>query len=151
MVLFTSTSAHGFFKYSNIRADHVLLDTNGEVRLSGLHQLTCLIDRGKKYNTVFKFCGDPEWTAPEVLSQATTFDQKIDIYSIGILVLELFHGKTPYDQMTALKILLCKLHYEIPNIDTARTPSKGLARFVEKCIQKDPNSRYKIFVTSVYI
>ena len=127
---------------SNIRADSILLDNNGDVRLSGLHQLINQIQGAVRRNSVYQFAGYPEWMAPEVLSQATTYDQKVDIYSVGILALELMYGRTPYDQWPALKILLCKLHYEVPAIEyPVKTPSKAFNRFVERCLHKNPYER----------
>lgn len=128
--------------HNNIRADNVYLDSTGDVRLGGLHQMIETMTSGTLKRSVFKFVGDPEWMSPEVLSQATTFNEKIDIYSIGILALELYYGRTPFQGWPALKILLCKLHYEVPPIETDRLPpSKAFARFIERCLHKYPRLR----------
>ena len=55
--------------HSNIRADNVLIDTSGEVRICGLHQMIYQLSEGTLKKSVFKFAGDPEWMAPEVISQ----------------------------------------------------------------------------------
>lgn len=100
--------------HSNIRCEHLLLDTNGSLKLTGLGQMLQRQSMGKMQRSVYKFCGEPEWMAPEVLSQATTYNEKADIYSVGITAIEMLYGRTPYDGWPALKILLCKLHYQVP-------------------------------------
>jgi hypothetical protein len=45
------------------------MDWNGDVKLAGLHQMLQLMQNGTLKRSVFKFVGDPEWMAPEVLSQ----------------------------------------------------------------------------------
>lgn len=90
--------------HSNIRADSIYLDSNGDVKLAGMHQLINAASDGKLQRSVFKFVGDPEWMAPEVLSQATTFNNKADIYSLGITALEMAYNKTPFENWPALKV-----------------------------------------------
>jgi serine/threonine protein kinase len=105
---------------------------------------------GKMQRSVYKFCGDPEWMAPEVLSQATTYNEKADIYSIGITAIEMLYGKTPFHQWPALKILLCKLYYQVPINPpplaggvpiSIREGSKQFTEFVERCLHRDPSLR----------
>ena len=131
------------FIHNNIRADNIFLDSGGEVRLGGLYQMIPMMQRGMWKKSVFEFVGDPEWMAPEVLSQATTFDEKVDIYGIGITAMELTYGKTPFNGWPSLKILLAKLHYEVPDSpsDTTKTGSKHFTAFLDACLSKDPELR----------
>jgi serine/threonine protein kinase len=69
-----------------------------------MHQMIDCVTAGVRRKRVFKFAGDPEWMAPEVLAQATTFDEKVDIYSLGITALEMMYGKTPFEGWPALKV-----------------------------------------------
>lgn len=119
----------------------MMLDFDGSVKVSGLHQMIKRASTGKLKRSVFKFVGDPEWLAPEVLSQATTFNDRVDIYSIGILAAELMYGKTPFDGWPALKILLCKLQYDCPAIPSTKFPSKTFKKFMERCLVKNPMNR----------
>jgi serine/threonine protein kinase len=62
--------------HNNIRADNIYLDANGDVKLGGLHQLIEKVSGGVLRGAVFKFVGDPEWMAPEVLSQVSQNPRK---------------------------------------------------------------------------
>ncbi|RKO89393.1 kinase-like domain-containing protein [Blyttiomyces helicus] len=83
--------------HNDIRADNILLDTNGEVRLTGLRQMSSLSQNGEYIESVFSRVGDNiEWAAPEVMAQ-------VDIYSFGITALELAYNRTPFDDWPPLK------------------------------------------------
>lgn len=116
-----------------------MLDSDGSVKLCGLNQMLRRMANGKVQRSVYKFVGDPEWMAPEVLSQATTFNEKADIYSIGLTAIELMYGQTPYNNWPALKILLCKLHYQVPS--TSVQASKLFTNFIGRCLYRDPGLR----------
>jgi len=60
-----------YFKISNsnIRSEHILVDTDGEVKLCGHGNSSWLIRDGVRHSAAFDFKGDPEWMAPEILAQ----------------------------------------------------------------------------------
>ena len=55
---------------SDIRAEHILLNGDGSIALSGVHNSVNLVVDGQKRRETFEFRGDLEWTAPEVIAQA---------------------------------------------------------------------------------
>lgn len=81
--------------------------------------------------------------APEVLSQATTTNERADIYSFGMTALELLYGKNPFEGWPALKILLCKMQYEVPDAPADDRPqaSRGFKRICDRCLIKNPMKR----------
>ncbi|KAJ3185245.1 hypothetical protein HDU85_001295 [Gaertneriomyces sp. JEL0708] len=128
--------------HNDIRADNILLDDRGEVRITGLRQMVWLARGGKYVQSVFSLVGDNiEWAAPEVMAQNSNYDEKADIYSFGITALELAFNKTPFDDWPPLKVLLSKLEYECPAIISKKAMSNEFFRMVGICIQKDPALR----------
>lgn len=79
--------------------------------------------------------------APEVLSQATTTNERVDIYSFGMTAMELMYGKNPFEGWPALKILLCKMQYECPPPPSEKSVSRNFKRFYERCLVKNPMKR----------
>lgn len=67
--------------HSDIRADNILLDVHGEIRITGLRQMLSLSEGGEHMESVFSLVGDNiEWAAPEVLAQV---NEVIPRWTIG--------------------------------------------------------------------
>ncbi|KAJ3076506.1 hypothetical protein HDU99_001337, partial [Rhizoclosmatium hyalinum] len=128
--------------HNDVRADNILVDQNGVVRVTGLRQLVNLTQDGGYMKHCFSILSDNiEWAAPEILAQHNCFDEKVDIYSFGITALELAYGRTPFDDWSPLKILLSKLEYDCPGIKTNKLMPKSFLKMVRACIRKNPKER----------
>ncbi|KAL7746390.1 hypothetical protein RI367_008233 [Sorochytrium milnesiophthora] len=133
--------------HNDVRADNVLLDTNGDIRLTGFHQLTRVRQDPQECVSTGDFFAQPEWVAPECLEQNERHNEKADIYSLGIMALELAFGRTPYGDWPPLKIIVAKLQYEcpidsiVPEEGTKKAFSRHFFHFVRYCVQYNPARR----------
>ncbi len=128
--------------HADIRAENIVVSTDGVAMLTGLWSVVSLISSGSKQSVYTKLSQGYEHASPELLSQNSTIDQSTDIYSFGILALELITGRTPFTDMPPLKILLYKKSYNVPMMVGLKDkmPPK-LFEIVEKCLLRDPRSR----------
>jgi len=79
--------------HRDIKCDNVFINSNsGEIKIGDLG-LAAAEDRGKT------LVGTPEFMAPELYEES--YDTAVDIWSFGMLVLELATGKLPYSSCEA--------------------------------------------------
>jgi serine/threonine-protein kinase 24/25/MST4 len=132
-----------------LKAENILIDFSGHVRLGGFRQIRQLQSAGQIQKSIFSLVGDNlEWAAPEVIVQVTkdftqnsNYTISADIYSLGITALELMFNQTPYSQWPPPKILLCKLKYDCPCVKSDKEATKAFYRFVQMCVKKNPKER----------
>ena len=127
--------------HRDIKAGNVLIDDDGTVLLGDLGVTASLeVDRSSSRKT---FVGTPCWMAPEVMQQQP-YDFKADIWSFGILALELAYGQAPFAKYPPIKVVMLTISNNPPVLDRDATKhkySKHFKEMIELCLQKDPSKR----------
>merc|ERR1719229_739817 len=88
--------------HRDIKSQNFLLNTQGQCKLADFGVSSQLAQTISRRNTVI---GSPYWMAPEVLKQ-NNYDQKADIWSMGISIIEMAEGKPPLSDLHPLRALL---------------------------------------------
>jgi len=90
------------------------------------------------------FMGSPKYMAPEqILNDPVS--QRTDIYSLGVVALEMLTGKCPFRREGSVKTLMAHLNEPTPTIAEVNPHvrvSPALEELVMGCLHKDPKDRY---------
>ena len=86
--------------------------------------------------------GTPEYMAPEQVS-GQKVDERADIYSLGIILYELFTGRVPFTGDSAIAVGFKQIKEEPPPPrQTNPQLSEAVERVILRALQKDPVMRY---------
>lgn len=102
--------------HRDLKADNILLDLDGTCKISdfGISKKTDNIYGNDKTNSMQ---GSVFWMAPEVIqSQGEGYSAKVDIWSLGCVVLEMFAGRRPWAKDEAIGAIYKIANGEAPPI-----------------------------------
>ncbi|XP_057427610.1 MDIS1-interacting receptor like kinase 1-like [Lotus japonicus] len=112
--------------HRDIKSNNILLDANLEARIADFGLAKMMI---RKNETVSMIAGSYGYIAPEY-GYSLKVDEKIDIYSYGVVLLELLTGKHPLDQEFVESIdIVGWIRSKIDN----KSPEKALDPSVGNC------------------
>jgi len=90
--------------------------------------------------------GTAPYMSPEQAG-GETVDHRSDVFSFGILLHEMLTGRPPFRGTTTIDVLHAILHDPAPPVGPVRPEEAraDLQRILDKCLAKDPGSRYQGF------
>ncbi|XP_026115554.1 serine/threonine-protein kinase PAK 6b [Carassius auratus] len=123
--------------HRDIKSDSILLTLDGRVKLSDFGfcaQISKDIPKRKS------LVGTPYWMAPEVVSK-TPYSTEVDMWSLGIMVVEMIDGEPPYFSETPIAAMKRLRDEPAPTARNINRISPVLRDFLDSMLTRDPLKR----------
>mmetsp|Transcript_8581 Transcript_8581/g.10477 ORF Transcript_8581/g.10477 Transcript_8581/m.10477 type:complete len:401 (+) Transcript_8581:40-1242(+) len=129
---------HGHHRiHRDCKADNILVDSNGNVKLADFGLATALTRTTMKRNSVV---GTPYWMAPELVI-CDSYDCAVDIWSLGIICIEMAQGEPPLLQKTATRALFLIASNPAPSLKDKDIWSADFRNILASMLDKNPDTR----------
>jgi len=131
---------HGIL-HRDIKPKNVMRGQDGQLRLMDFDIAKHCAD-GHLTDNESGF-GTPEYASPEQAS-GRPVDFRSDIYSLGVVIFELFTGCVPFRASTSIETVRLHLHVPPPLEGPSAPPlPPGLIPILRRALAKDPDDRYQ--------
>uniref|UniRef100_A0A3Q2QZJ2 non-specific serine/threonine protein kinase n=1 Tax=Fundulus heteroclitus TaxID=8078 RepID=A0A3Q2QZJ2_FUNHE len=123
--------------HRDIKSDSILLTSDGRIKLSDFGFCAQVSKEVPKRKSLV---GTPYWMAPEVISRIP-YGTEVDIWSLGIMVIEMVDGEPPYFNEPPLQAMRRIRDNLPPRLKESHKVSTVLRSFLDMMLVREPSQR----------
>jgi serine/threonine protein kinase/Tfp pilus assembly protein PilF len=130
--------------HRDLKPGNILLDGDGEPLVSDFG-LAKWLDTASDLTRTLTIFGTPGYVAPEqVEGQAASLKPSTDVYSLGAILFDLLAGRPPFLGESVLAVIQQAVEKPAPKLRSlAPTLDRDLETICAKCLEREPNARYR--------
>jgi len=124
--------------HRDIKSDNILMGTKGQIKITDFGYGAQL--GGGNASNRQSVVGTTFWMAPEVV-KGKEYTTKVDVWSLGIMAIEMVEGVPPYMEESMLRALFLIASKGIPPFRDPGRMSADLKDFITSCCVMEPDQR----------
>ncbi len=128
--------------HADVKPQNILINKSGVVKITDFGIAQAYTDTMPQTRSEMVW-GSPHYFAPEQ-ARGEKPSPASDVYSIGVVMFEMFTGRLPYVGTSQRELALAHIKADIPKaIDVNPKVPKEISSIIAKVMSKAPNNRYK--------
>lgn len=138
---------HGVY-HRNIKPHVLWVDMRGQVKIGNLFlaklgEIASLAEEDDDLTQMGQMMGTPEYLAPEQAVDASSVDQRADVYSLGCTLHFMLTGRPPYGGKSLMDKLTAHTMKPVPSLRAARADvPEYVDRAFQRMLAKDREQRF---------
>jgi eukaryotic-like serine/threonine-protein kinase len=129
--------------HRDLKPQNILIDQADNLYVSDFGLAKSLAPEASTMTRTGQLLGTPRYMSPEQV-ESKEVDHRSDLYSLGLILFEIFTSELPFRGDSALQIMFQRVTAEPKDPRTLRPDLPDyLAKIILKCLERDPAKRYQ--------
>ncbi len=128
--------------HRDIKPSNMMITQDGHIFLTDFG-LARMVQAGESTLSQDMMVGTPQYISPEQAQGISNLDGRTDIYSLGVVLFEMFTGRVPFNADTPFATIHDHIYAPLP-LPSAINPDidPAVERLLLKALAKNPNDRF---------